>query len=1120
MTRLLPGIARVLASACMVAAAGIVALPLGSDAVAGVRLDDIVIEVAKGPATAATPAPSLEEPLSDVIWILARVPQHEHALLVVRARLRAGAVALKEEKELLKDLRETLALSDPDSPHRAGREQWAREIEATIAKLEQEREDLLEEATSRWEQLRLDLDDIIRSRRDDKAIQRDLMGFRDQLQQREDLSDLEMLLAAGKSQELRAKLPSALRNPAIAERAAEIRVSDLLERGRMAEALHASRLGLDKYPENPTFGLFVQDLEQSYLKAISQRTVDDGERLRRTWDEYVAGAEDSYAWQAFFGGLKRSYHRVTGKAAKLEALAKSGFDRAAMEHNGIELMLRLRKQGLSLDQIEALDQEALRGWLIRIAPKRGPPSDEIVEDFTVAIAAALRNPDVRRLRTTGPTPMRLAEKSYYGAEEFEAGWGEWALDCISAKNVLLIFGPAARLGSIPGNLARLAGRLGQGSRATAAFSGDAAALTIGEWFYSTNAAQGLASAVADSRAGQVLYQARHVLRELRYHDKFLVRAATATSGFATQVAGHWLLMEGAGTVGEKLGGETGRIAGELAAGLVGLPGTGSTARLQARMERAQAVMAQARARAQVTEAVLKTLRAPVHEAAETLASQGGRLAASQRRTLQNVLEAADEAAAAARTAAASFNGSPLLNSSADEAEALAASARASLAGRAEDALGASQIGRTLQAETEELGRTLAAGERQMGQALAEAAEASPGATLKAQRPPRAPGAAPSLTGDPLPPPPKLRIGDPVPEVVPPTPRPAANASVAELEEAAEAAMRANRFDDAAALLHTASRHAEVTPEAGARIRAALNEARSAAKTHQVLARRSTLPRVAELAEQADKAKLPFDDAQRAVLKTVKKLDDMTPLAGAGGARRIDAPDGTPLAVWKPGKRATAGVLEDDGQVVAEVLMSRLGRRLGLNVPYAEPMVVDGVHGVVIRWIPNTTELASLNAGSRAALKGQVALFKPLHTLLGNYDGHMGNFKVDRAGRIWAVDAGQSILHTPLDPIPPSYHPLPGRNATFNWTRHFRDWYAKVGRQTYSRMQDLITGAEMNRPAEALRRLTRDEIQDLVEQAMRGAPASRDDMGKVVATLYERQRELPELLDELWQGALP
>ena len=352
-------------------------------------------------------------------------------------------------------------------------------------------------------------------------------------------------------------------------------------------------------------------------------------------------------------------------------------------------------------------------------------------------------------------------------------------------------------------------------------------------------------------------------------------------------------------------------------------------------------------------------------------------------------------------------------------------------------------------------------------------------------------------------------------------------------------MRANQFDEAAALLHTASRHAELPPEAGNRIRAALLEAQEAAVNAKALDAVGISPRARALAAEADEALKPFTGDQLERLNKAK-FEDMPLLSGkgsaaasadeltVGGARRIDGADGKPLAVWKPiGRTGTAGILEEDGQIVAEILMSKLGQRLGLRVPHAQPLTVEGVPGVVIRWVPNSRSLAEFKPGARLALKSQVAKFKALHTLLGNYDVHMQNFKIDRAGRVWSIDAGQSILYTPPDPIPAGYRPLPGRNQMFNWSRHFRDWYANAGFESSGRLQSLATAAEMSESAQALRRLAnRGEIGGLVEEAMENAPAAQQEMGKVIAALRERGQAMPELIDDLlrnrsrWAVATP
>ncbi|MHC4731304.1 MAG: hypothetical protein ACYS6Z_12055, partial [Planctomycetota bacterium] len=949
---------------------------------------------------------------ADVVNVYVGMGDVQRELLYIRAQLRAGVVAMQEEREHLESVLRTLELLGEDHKDAAFYREWKEEIKKTLAALEQERDELLAKSGKQWHELRKNLDAVINARSTDASLRRELEGLRDHLALREQISVLETLLVAGKSHEFRRRLTAALRNPKLAERGLELQAIDLLEREKMAEAFYALRVAKERHPKNVTIARLMDGIESAYLRMISGKAVGDAARLRVEWNKYTAGTDRGLLWQAFFTGMKRPFHVATGKLKKLEALHNSGMDRGAMVHNGIELMFRLRRKGLSLEDIEKLDFYALREWLIKIAPERGAPSDGIVDNFSIALELAFKNEDVKRLRSSDKALMNVDPKrSYYSHEEFEERWWETGLDIVSAKNVLLIFGPFAMTKGA-GMLTRFAQRMAGAAPARAALAEQATALTVQEWVYARPFMQEVAKRIAQSRAGQALNNSRHVLRALRYDSPTLVRGTTAVTGFGANMAAHWLLMEGMGHVGREIGGEYGQLAGELLAGVVGVPGTGSVGRLQQRWEKSMSALKTARAQWQVTETVLKAIRAPIHEASASLAA-GRTLSATQRETLQSTAARAEEAAATARAATAKTGGSSLVNGAADEAETLAATARATAAGKVDQSVAASQASKTIAAEVQHAAKLTGQAERRMSLVMER------GPRVKDLRPrprqARPPGAPPALEGPPVPPRksvPKLTKPPPVPPK--PPPKAPAPQTVAELEARATAAMIAEEFDDAAALLRTAVRQLEEAGAASPRVTAALAEAKAAVRMKEVLSKRAALPSVQKLAAEADEAMLPFNKAQREHLGKVTKA--MTEeLEGAGGARLITDANGNPLAVWKPAAREGVPGLKEEGQLIAELLHHRLARKLGLRVPHAEAMKLGDEAGVVIRWIPNSTDLAKLSPGSRLALKSQIAAFRPLQIVTGNYDIHFGNFKIDRAGRVWVIDAGNSYMMTPVFP---------------------------------------------------------------------------------------------------------
>jgi hypothetical protein len=197
--------------------------------------------------------------------------------------------------------------------------------------------------------------------------------------------------------------------------------------------------------------------------------------------------------------------------------------------------------------------------------------------------------------------------------------------------------------------------------------------------------------------------------------------------------------------------------------------------------------------------------------------------------------------------------------------------------------------------------------------------------------------------------------------------------------------------------------------------------------------------------------------------------------------------------------------------------------------------MEGVPGILVRWIPQTTDLSRLSRGARAALKEQVAGFRPLQVVTGNYDVHHGNFKVDRAGRVWAIDAGMSHLTTPNAPVssmadhfaPGGFRESPEMGTLLNWSRWFRDWYferganpAAVHHAPVRRMEQLLRGADMRASGQALHAVTDADLGALVDDVMRHAPREVGRAPDVLRTLSARRDALPALLNERWADALP
>ncbi len=1090
----------------------------------------------------------------DAMQVLFDLEQVKSELVGLRARIRANVVAQELEQKWLNDAQATLAKLSSDSPHLDEYQDW---IEESIKKLESLREEadrLLKEGETGWGKLRSKLDKAISNSKMDKALESDLKAWHKSIDKLQQVSKLELLLAAGRRDKFQALLPAAINDPQLNERAMELQATGYLDAGRYAEALYAVRISSKKYPENPTLRFIMQNIETNYLKLISAKTFDEGQRLRTNWDNYVAGSDRSFALQLFTNGIKRGFHRMVGTTEFREELFKQRVDYAALQQNGIELMWRLRDKGMAFDQIKMLDPESLRKQLLEMAPRQSQIGDDAVEEFMLSLNTAFMHPDVERLMKDNRQLMRVdSEESYLGSDQLETSgmlYGvEAVMDFTSIKNTLMIFGPMARVGGV-GSIGRLAQRFGaSGTAGRAAAVEQGVTLTAQEWMYARPTIEALAKQVGSTRAGAVLHEAQHALRALRYDSSLPVRWTTGGAMFTTEVAASWLMMDTLGRAGNAVGGEYGQIVGEVASGFIGVPGSNQISKLEDAWQQSLSTMKQARASWNKTEAVLKTLRAPIHEATETIAT-GTVLSQAQRSALRSATTTLDDLApssaatvdAATRASqgqgtvpaqAANSNGaSVLVQTAEEEARTLAANARAALAGNTDQALATGAASRTLREQADELASTLNEAENAINNSIQSARRRAQATVQPGNRTAGASSGGGTLLANSRP----AAASQSIP-TMPRTSQPGFD----ELIDQAEAALKSKKFDEALQWLNAATRHPRAMSrgDVAEALGKKLAEVKQANRMAKVVAKkaRSGSAVLQRLAGEADDAMKPFSQAQKSYINGLKK-SDMKALDGAGGALRVSDANGKAIAVWKPAKRAGVPNYEEEGQMIAEVLNSRLAQGMGLRVPFAEPHVVDGEMGVLIRWIPKTTDLSKLKPGAELAFKDQIAKFRPLQILTGNYDVHFGNYKVDAAGRLWAIDAGMSYLKPmPKDRLADiawqfsggQFQVQGGASHSVNSARWLRDWYFYHGQNSplhhsVRRVDELITGLEMSSAAKQLQRVSDPELKLILNEIMEST--SRPDIEKmeavstILSTLKDRRNNLPGLLNERWAGAIP
>lgn len=1066
---------------------------------------------------------SFAEALDWLRNLLGGIGRLEKELVTIKFALRTGAKEIAELRRQIADLRRTGERSTNDEFKEFCREHVA-DDEAELARLVAEQERLIAAGEARWGEILVTIEEKQALSKDFPQFQAALTQLQTMVEQKRTLSELELILAAGRSDEFRAKAVPLQGDETLGAPILLMRVADYIEQGDGRSALYAVRLGQERYPNQPAFGLFGQSLETSYLRMIAGKATSDGANVHKAWSEYGDSVSDSYIKQFFFGGLTRTLEYYTGRTDALEAVHGSAVDRAVMEANGLQLMARLRDKGLSFDEIRGLTSDQLRDRVNTLFGLDNPISEQSALGLSLALRAAFSNDDVQRLMIKSKEQFDVdMGRSYYGAEEFDQGILEYAVDAINVKNVLLLCGPSTVVsyaGQEAGLLARLAQNAGAPEK-LARFLGTnpVGAVTARDWLLARPSMNQALGFLAKTQAGRAAARGLEAARYLRYDASAPIQVAAGVAEAAAQM----ILFEVGGKVGHALGGDLGEFIGQAMAVLVGNPVADLQQRTEAAAMRATAErMAAARTKWQQTNEALSRVRLPIRNAAAEAAA-GRTLSAAEQQTLGQAVAEAETIAAQARTTIQAGDGA-LVRAAADEAEALAAAGRATVAGDTVAATLSDDVARSLEQQA-----TVAV--KQLDEAtVAVGGMAARPATVPVNPRPRGTIAAENETW-------VSAAEQTIPATTiaarpPGVARPPVNPITRGAMELGDDAMRAGDFAAAEAHFRVAFLDAQ-DDAARALLSSRVREARQAARYHAALEARAARPAVQQIAAEADEAMLPFSAVTRQHLQGVRYADTV-PIAGtAGGPRRVLGPNGETIGIWKPAQAPggqSLGQVQGEGQQVAEVLNAQLARELNLRVPHSEAMTLREVDaagnviehaGVISRFIPHSQELNQLTRGARAAVAAQVAEFRPLQTMMGNYDVHMGNYRIDRAGRVWAIDAGISI-YTPTGPAGPIAGRIPGWQSTgddaLDWALFSRDFYANAHsmdsvRLDVGRLDAVLPGSRMAPIGRRIQGLGDPQLRRILEQAL---PPTHPEFDGILEVLRSRRDGMPRIIGR-WTG---
>jgi len=1092
----------------------------------------------------------------------------ERDMMMVSQSLATESVAVKELRDSIASLERTRELLNRTGATKniSFYDDLIKQKQADLKAIEKDQNGLIDGMKKRWTELDSDLIQQIDDSKEFPEFRLGLLNLKRNFEQKKTLSDLRLQLSAGHSREFRQLADRTQDNDALRMPVMLMRIADYIDKGEGRNALYASRLGMQLYPDNAAFKSFNRSQEASYLKMIGAKAEDDGARIHKAWSDYGGEVSDSWVKQFFFGSMRHTIDIGTGKAWELEQIQKTAVGRAAMEHNGIEVVGRLRDKGLTFDEIKALSPAQLPEKL----GLKNPLSAESAGMFHDAVKSAFQNTDVKRLLIQNKEQFDVdTNRSYYGQEEFDTGLLEYAADSISVKNAILFFGPGAVIGQGGrGAMAKFATKLGMEEKAAmglmqAEFEGAISAQelmmkplmnTTAKFMGSSNVGRkvlGVMKNAADIRYFEVS-------KSIAAGEGYAVAAGRALAGTSVGVGealAQMVVFEAGGKIGHWAGGDMGQFLMQAAVTFGGSPLEALHSwqgREALALEKAATQLAERKARwSQMNDFMEKNVRAPIRDTMKQVAA-GETPSQAAIRQLEEAIENSEKVRAGAPVEGAAADGA-LVQAAAEEAEALAAAGRALKKGDAVLAEAADDIARAQQSAGKATLVTLENGEP----ALQQAARRAKAQTHRVgDEPPSNPvGKGPVEETSFANPEDLTEVFKPGAKAVPPVEPPPilqlqSGGTPGECISLAEQAMRDKRFADAAAHYRAGL---ELKLQAG-EIPAGnkrswlknIDNAEQAARYSERNAQRAV--RNQALAKESDMAQVPFTKEEKEIIGRITYEQAPEIPGTAGGPRKMIAQlgDGPPqtIGIWKP-KTGRTYTMTADGQAIAEVMYSWFARKMGLRVPHAEKWNLvkatgEVEEGVLIRFIPHAMNLEKLTPGAILSMKDQIAKFRPLQVLTGHWDVHFGNYMVDKAGRVWSIDAGFAELATMdktwFDNILNFYEIRGGRKLDLDWTgdtvmdytRMWRDLYRvhnfEKTQQTVRALDNLMTAGEMSGAAREAKRFSAEEFNKMVDEVM-PLTGDRERIGEILRdrrnvkeTFKARQDNLEKLLDERWAGA--
>lgn len=265
------------------------------------------------------------------------------------------------------------------------------------------------------------------------------------LQEKRDVGSIELYLVSGQREKFQKLAERFAENDRYRGRILQLQMMDHLEHQEMADALHTGREALKSDPGSKMLKIQIKDIELAYLEAIHAKVQGEAKMLR----ELAADRFDEFGEPGWWGyikgfvdvGIVESTRAIWGDFDLLQRLESAQGKEAAVQHLGLMLMVRLRKTGMSWEQIRGLDnksfmQEVNTRFKLKEEYKVGPKR---AMKMRFSLMQAFRNPDVEKLFKPGRQNFAVdTGEQYFDTWEFEKTWLELLYDAIDVKNVAML----------------------------------------------------------------------------------------------------------------------------------------------------------------------------------------------------------------------------------------------------------------------------------------------------------------------------------------------------------------------------------------------------------------------------------------------------------------------------------------------------------------------------------------------------------------------------------------------------------------------------------------------------------------------------------------------------------